>query len=523
MSTRRVINIVNFIRYDEPRVAMDLLQPVVEQMKLLSAAKLPATWLLQFDALVAGPYAQFLKANMPANHEVGLWFEINRMHCDAAGVPFHGADGLNWDYHAQASLSVGYTPDERRKLVDVAVSRFREIFGHAPRSVAAWYIDALTLDHFCSAHKITATANCKDQYGTDGYTLWGAPYAGAYYPSKQNAMVPASTPEQQIGVPLFRMLGSDPIHQYDLDLGEPLQRVLSLEPVYGNGGADPNWVKKYLDIIALSPALALSYAQAGQENSFGWEAMKTGYELQVAEFVRRRDANELGFECMGDTGAWFQKTFAATPPQATTALTDTLGGSRRSIWYHSKFYRANLLLQDDAIRIRDIHLFDQNYHERYLAETCKEHAAVFDTLPVLDGLQWSTKDHRAWGTPLLLRDGGIVHPLRAKSNPKVTEHGSVLVLEFPLDAGDGTLRVVFDDGAMRWTLFPSEPGFTLGLEFRWAPGVKVAFTGVADDKLEYQHNGFSYGVRVRNSNIERTRKGFMLKSAATEIELHFRA
>jgi len=515
---RRIVNIVNFLRYDEPRMPMDLFTPLVEQMRLLKEAGLPATWLLQYDALAAGPYVEFLKKEMPSTHEAGLWFEINRMHCNAAGVEFHGEANLNWDYHAQASLSAGYTPAEREKLADAAMNRFHEIFGSHPRSVAAWYIDAHTLGYLFDKYRITASANCKDQFGTDGYTLWGAPYAGGYYPSRTNAMVPGSSNESQIPLPIFRMLGTDPIHQYDLDLGAAKQTVLSLEPVYGNGGADPAWVDRFLDIIAFTPPLAFAYAQAGQENSFGWDAMQVGYRMQVEKLKERRARGEFELECLGDTGAWFQKTFPTSPALAVTALTDTLGGKRRSIWYSSRFYRLNLLLQDDSIRVRDIHVYRDGYGERHLVEPCTQHAAVFDALPILDGLQWSTKDHRAWGTPMLMHGGRIEYPLRAASNPTVEESGSALRITFPLTDG-GTLTVLCEEEQCVMWLAGRADADGLGLEFRWAPETKTSFDRVDGSALHYEHNSFAYSAALINASAQATRKGFMLTAAGARMGL----
>ena len=90
----RAINIMNFIRAEEPREPMDLMEPVRGQMALIKAHGFPATWLLQYDALVEGPFVAFLKAEMPPTHEVGVWFEMNRRICDDAGVAWRGNRGL---------------------------------------------------------------------------------------------------------------------------------------------------------------------------------------------------------------------------------------------------------------------------------------------------------------------------------------------------------------------------------------------------------------------------------------------
>ena len=74
----RSINIMNFIRAEEPREPVDLMAPVAGQMALIKQYRFPATWLLQYDAMVEGPYAAFLKSQMPADHETGIWFEMNR-------------------------------------------------------------------------------------------------------------------------------------------------------------------------------------------------------------------------------------------------------------------------------------------------------------------------------------------------------------------------------------------------------------------------------------------------------------
>lgn len=76
-----------------------------------------------------------------------------------------------------------------------------------------------------------ASANCKDQYGTDGYTLWGGYWNQAYYPSRINSYMPVQNAASQIPVPVFRMLGSDPVRQYDQGISAQRQGVITLEPI----------------------------------------------------------------------------------------------------------------------------------------------------------------------------------------------------------------------------------------------------------------------------------------------------
>ncbi|MBS1454476.1 MAG: hypothetical protein HP002_13945, partial [Lentisphaeria bacterium] len=78
MENTNIVNIVNFIRAVEPRFREepDLFEPVRREMELAKQHALPATWLLQYDALVKGPYVDFMKREMPESHEAGCWLEV---------------------------------------------------------------------------------------------------------------------------------------------------------------------------------------------------------------------------------------------------------------------------------------------------------------------------------------------------------------------------------------------------------------------------------------------------------------
>src|ERR1035441_8369248 len=88
-----------------------------------------------------------------------------------AGLKWRGRH--EWDSTANVGFSPGYTPEERRKLVDVYMADFKGIFGYYPRTAGSWFIDEVTLAYMAEHYGIVASCNCKDQVGTDGYTLWG--------------------------------------------------------------------------------------------------------------------------------------------------------------------------------------------------------------------------------------------------------------------------------------------------------------------------------------------------------------
>ena len=265
----RIVNIVNFIRNIEPRseeiTETVLYETVARQAAQLAEYGLPATFLLQYDALINPRYRKLLTQDVYPGTEVGGWWEITQPHVEAAGLKWRGR--YPWDWHADVGFATGYTPEERRKLVDVYMEKFKEVFGKYPTAIGSWFIDAYTLGYMYDKYGIVASCNCKDQIGTDGYTLWGGYWNQAYYPSRVNAYMPAQTREGQIPVPVFRMLGSDPIYQYDNCVGGALQGVISLEPVYGDSGGPPPPVGRVVlpvDVRRTLPRIRLHAGRAGK-------------------------------------------------------------------------------------------------------------------------------------------------------------------------------------------------------------------------------------------------------------------
>lgn len=274
----RIVNIINFIRQCEPRIESiteDVLyDTVVEQVNILQKYQLKGTFLLQYDALMDVRYQKLLKELPSDRFEIGAWWEIPQPLVEKSGYQWRGR--FPWDWHADVGFATGYSPHEREKLTDTYMADFKRIFGVYPKSVGSWFIDAHTLQYMHDRYGIVASCNCKDQIGTDGYTMWGGYWNQGYYPSKKNAYMPAQNAENQIPVPIFRMLGSDPIHQYDSGLGGDHQRVVSLEPVYEGGGGDADWCQWYFDAFVDGAAMGYGYTQVGQENSFTWKRMAKG-------------------------------------------------------------------------------------------------------------------------------------------------------------------------------------------------------------------------------------------------------
>lgn len=490
----KIVNIINFIRLCEPRkeeVTHEVLyQTVVKQVEMMKKYKLGGTFLLQYDALLDEKYQQLLKPLSDSEFEIGAWWEIPQPLVENAGYKWRGR--FPWDWHANVGFSTGYSPEEREKLVDTYMEDFKKIFGYYPKSVGSWFIDAHTLNYLQEKYGIVASCNCKDQIGTDGYSMWGGYWNQGYYPSKKNAYMPAQNEENQIPVPVFRMLGSDPIRQYDAGLGSKHQHVVSLEPVYAKGGGDSIWVHRYFEQFVNGVCMEYAYVQAGQENSFTWNRMKKGFEIQIPLISKLREENKIKVETLKETGQWFRKNYKTTPATSVTINEDLNGGNSKTVWFNSRFFRANLLWEDNTLRFRDIHIFNEELTSDYLTKKGTSTKCFFFTLPFVDGFNWSNADEIAGlrfktilGGKEKLIEGGT--PIISDSIP-----GNLNII-WPLKNKENRIVIDFDEKGVSIKM-ESNDSSNWFLDLASAKNASLPFNKISNHTTKCSFKGMDYKV-----------------------------
>lgn len=512
----KIVNIINFIRLLEPRDANIteevLYETVVKQVEMMKKYKLGGTFLLQYDALLDARYQKLLKELPLDSFEIGAWWEIPQPLVENAGLKWRGR--FPWDWHADVGFSTGYTPKERELLADVYMKDFKAVFGYYPKSVASWFIDAHTLNYLSEKYNIVASANCKDQYGTDGYTMWGGYWNQAYYPSKINSYMPAQNEENQIPVPIFRMLGSDPVRQYDQGLGNSRQGVISLEPVYPHAGGDSTWVEWYFHEFVEGEAMEFAYTQAGQENSFTWNAMSKGFEIQLPLIAKLRNNNKIKVETLAESGAWFREKYKVTPATSVTINKDIKDSNRKTVWFNSRFYRLNLLWEDESLRFRDIHLFNENIASRYLTEKVLSNECSFFTLPVVDGYLWSNRQHFAGLRFKAIIDGS--ETLLSGTDPVITNPAAgQLKIVWPLKNVEGTIVLEIDEH--KTTIqYQGKNSLDWFLDLTTAENKSLPFQQIDTNKLTAEFEKRPYSINLEKGVFSRPKKEIVFRISPDE-------
>jgi hypothetical protein len=512
----KIVNIVNFIRLLEPRdakITQDVLyQTVVKQVEIMKKYNLGGTFLLQYDALMDKRYQTLLASLPKGSFEVGAWWEIPQPLVENAGMKWRGR--YPWDWRANIGFSTGYTPAEREKLIDVYFADFKKIFGYYPKSIASWFIDAHSLNYMYEKYHIVASANCKDQYGTDGYTLWGGYWNQAYYPSKINSYMPAQHVEKQIPVPIFRLLGSDPVRQYDTGISSSRQGVITLEPVYHFGGGDSTWVNWFFKALVDDKSVNFNYTQAGQENSFTWDAMKKGFEIQMPLIAKLRNKHKVRVETMERSGTWFKKNYKVTPPTSFTVSKDITGSDLKTAWYNSRFYRINILWEHNTLRIRDIHLFDEKFPSVYETEPVTSNECVFFTLPIVDGYIWSKPKQLAGLRIKALIDGNEV--ALEGGDPKFTKTATgALHISWALTTIKGSFEIEMSEGQLKMNLV-SNTKTDWYFDLTTTADAKLPFTGISASKIDCQFENVNYSLKATKGSFSKPDNGAILRLRPTQ-------
>jgi hypothetical protein len=501
---RKIVNIVNFIRLLEPRdaqITQDVLyQTVVSQVEIMKKYNLPGTFLLQYDALMDPRYQKLLSSLPKASFEIGAWWELPQPLIEKAGIKWRGK--YAWDWHSDIGFSVGYTPAEREKIIDVYFADFKKIFGYYPKSVASWVIDAHSLNYMYDKYKIVASANCKDQVGTDGFTLWGGYWNQAYYPSRVNAYMPAQHAEKQLPVPVFRLLGSDPIRQY-----ADGRTVTTLEPVYGHAGGNLQWINWFFQTFSNDPSLGFNYTQAGQENSFTWDAMKKGLEIQMPIIAQLREQGKVQVETMSQSGQWFKKNYKVTPATTFTVTKDLGNSDKKTIWYNSRFYRINLLWEKGSLRITDIHLFNETVPDKYLNAVTTTNQSFFYTLPVVDGFLWGKAGNPA-GLLLMDNAGGQEQAIKG-GDPIFTNQGkSTAHISWPVQ--NGSFEIDLKEKSIMVSL-KGKPQASWFLDFNATNPHQLPLTDIQADHMNYVFDNHAYQLVAEKGSFEKPSNGSVFR------------
>ena len=488
-----IVNIYNFIRKSHvapSEFIIDDFETIRNQLILMKQLGLPGTYALKYDALMDPHYQALLKDYLTENDEISAWWEISSELCQRAGIGFRDSRQEEvFDDRVNSAYSVGYTVEERKKIVDAYMEDFHAVFGKYPETIGGWILDNVTIQYAAEKYGLSGACICRDQMATDGFTLWGGWPNGVYFPSKHNYYLPASTEENQLKVPVFRLLGPDPIYNFEAGVRDKLEGVYTLEPAWLTG-RDMNFISWIFESLTDEDALGVGYAQVGQENNFLWENIRPGFGPQLTHLEKLLKEGKLRVETMGQSARWFARQYRLTPPVSYQASRDWnprfADKNLSAQFYASCNYRLGLLGEEGKLRIRDLFMFRENFPCRYLTDRLTESQSFNFALPVLFPQIWGGKENRPF--------------IRLKNAAGVEPAGRVVY-----DSPDAyTARARLLDGETELARFTmDQAGFTVSGNNSLVFDTLPVFTSQQGREVNMVHGEFAYHFTLETGNILR--------------------
>ena len=474
------INIMNFARSYEPRnkkAEDNLLKTTKEQLDLVNEYGVDATFLLQYDVIANEEFVKMIKERAGKNIELGFWYEVVEPLTTACGMPYESTRGWKWDWFIKPGFPVSYTLPEREVLMDEAMRKFREVFGYYPRTVGSWLLDTHTVNYLTDHYDIDALCYCRDQINTDAYTFVGGYFNQAYYPSRNNYFIPAGSSETQVGVPAFRLLGPDPINNYDYGKyasPECGRGPYTMEIVYPRTtGRDPKITDWYYSNLFGNEDLGFSYVQIGQENSFALYDIIDPLRMQIEKALK---LDGVKIEKMCDTGKAFKDKYSLTPATSVCALNSWDTTDCQSVYYDCKSYTANVMYAKGKVFIRAFYLFDDRLEDYYTKTPCSTFDAVYESLPLVDTAYQKGETNGGYG---IILDESASHFTATKT-------------------AEGELTVAWNDKSVIFT----EDGVTIN---NCAPTFTHLMLNTrifaTDTAINYEYKGNCYSLEVSGAKI----------------------
>jgi len=225
--------------------------------------------------------------------------------------------------------------------------------------------------------------------------------------------------------------------------------------------------------------------------------------------ARLRNEKKLSVETLAETGKWFHENFKTTPATSVTVMKDIDGSDRKTVWFDSRFYRANLLWEDNTLRFRDIHLFDEDFSSDYVDAKGTSTKCDFYTLPVVDGFNWSSTDVVAGLRFKTVADGE--EKLMQGEMPVVRDSvQGKLNIYWPLKSAGNALVIDMDEKQLEITL-EGDGSVQWYIDLTTSGNAQLPFEEVFSRQMNCRFKGMDYNVFAGNGNFSEPGDGIDLR------------
>lgn len=345
------------------------------QIEVFIKNNIPAFFTLRYDVLNDREYIIYLKEiaqKRPDIIKLGLFIEITPQLSKDAQVGYEGSEH-KW-FEGQNAFTIGYTHEERKKIIDLLFLNFFQVFNYYPKFTTAWMIDTDSLNYIHTNYKVLVHQITREQWGIDSYTLYGGPPHYPYPASKNWVFLPDYANTDPILI--VRQAVSDPLFNY----GDTTNTFTSQANDYLQ---DKN-TDYFISLIdqAVNQPSQTGFALLGLENSMD-KKYQDEYLKQISYVNELWLKKQVKFPSLEELSSFWsiQKITVYYGKDFFNKM------NSEAYWVTTPSYRVRLRIKNNELLITDLRLFDIGYSDPYNNQSAKKEG--FWIVPYLiDGSHW---------------------------------------------------------------------------------------------------------------------------------------
>lgn len=349
---KKIILIINQVRGDE---CCDVgnIDNLKQQIDSLEQNNLKGNFSVRYDALFQAEFVKLLDNKKENNVELGAFLEITPKLAEDSGVNYLGED-KDW-YKAQNIYTLGYSKEDRIKILDTYFKKFNNIFGENPKFTTAWIMDTYSVNYLREKYSIFAHQITREQWGTDSYTLSGGPVHYPYFANKNWLFSKSILKRDENQLLILRQTGSDPLFNY----GDTSNSFTTQPNDYGIKNRGFEYFKNLKNELLNQKQNSYGFLLLGLENSMD-KKYQDEFTKQL-ESINDDDENETML-----VSDFYQ--LANEYNQDVTGIqgNDFVNNSDlKSFWINTTNYRTRLLLKNNNLYISDLRLSNEALSDPY--------------------------------------------------------------------------------------------------------------------------------------------------------------
>jgi hypothetical protein len=225
--------------------------------------------------------------------------------------------------------------------------------------------------------------------------------------------------------------------------------------------------------------------------------------------ARLRDEQKVIVQTLAESGQWFRDHYKITPATSVTVNTDIKGSNLKTVWFNSRFFRINLLWENATLRIRDIHLFNEDFPSVYTTAKASSNECSFFTLPFVDGYIWS-RPKKIAGLRFKAIIDGKEQLLEGTDPTIISPAPGNLHITWPLKSMIGTLVIDIDEQEVKMKIEGDKP-IDWFLDMTTSDNVKLPFLKINSAKIDCRVEGMNYNIRATKGLFSKPGDGVVFR------------